>query len=106
MEDLLLQADDLTTNQIRDLINALRALLEEKEAEDVEVKIGDMVEFEIKKGVLASGVVTHVTPKRVTVNVHEAGGETSAPTRGITVTYSAPSEEESVPSVEEYEDRL
>jgi len=93
MEDLLLQADDLTTNQIRDLINALRSLLEEKEAEDVEVKIGDMVEFEIKKGVLASGVVTHVTPKRVTVNVHEAGGETSAPTRGITVTFSAPEQD-------------
>jgi transcription antitermination factor NusG len=93
MEDLLLQADELTPTQIRDLINALKSLLEDKEADEVEVKIGDMVEFEIKKGVLASGVVTHVTPKRVTVNVHEAGGETSAPTRGITVTYSAPEQD-------------
>jgi len=105
MEDLLLQADDLTTNQIRDLINALRALLEEKEAEDVEVKIGDQIEFEIKKGVLASGTVTHVTPKRVQVKVHEAAGDTTAPTRSVSVTYSAPEESE-VPSVEEYEDRL
>jgi transcription antitermination factor NusG len=93
MEDLLLQADELTPTQIRDLINALKSLLEDKEADEVEVKIGDMVEFEIKKGVLASGVVTHVTPKRVTVNVHEAGGETSAPTRGITITYSAPEQD-------------
>ena len=93
MEDLLLQADELTPNQIRDLINQLKSLLEDKEAEDLEVKIGDIVEFEIKKGVLASGVVTHVTPKRVTINVHEAGGETSAPTRGITVTYSAPEQD-------------
>jgi len=93
MEDLLLQADELTPTQIRDLINALKSLLEDKEADEVEVKIGDMVEFEIKKGVLASGVVTHVTPKRVTVNVHEAGGETSAPTRGITITHSAPEQD-------------
>ena len=49
--DLLLTAEDMTTNEIRDLINALKALLEEKETEDIEVKIGDQVEFEIKKGV-------------------------------------------------------
>lgn len=47
--DLLLTAEDMTTNEIRDLINALKALLEEKEVEDIEVKIGDQVEFEIKK---------------------------------------------------------
>ena len=105
MEDLLLQADELNTNEIRDLINALKALLEEKETEDVEVKIGDQVEFEIKKGVLASGTVTHVTPKRVQVKVHEAAGDTTAPTRALTVTFSAPEESE-VPSVEEYDDRL
>jgi len=93
MEDLLLQADDLNTNEIRDLINALKALLEEKEAEDVEVKIGDQVEFEIKKGVLASGTVTHVTPKRVQVKVHEAAGDTTAPTRSLNVTFSAPEQD-------------
>ncbi len=88
--DLLLTAEDMTTNEIRDLINALKALLEEKETEDIEVKIGDQVEFEIKKGVTASGTVIAVTPKRVTVKVHEADGETSAPMNAITVTFSAP----------------
>ncbi len=46
MEDLLLQADELTSKEIRDLINALRALLEEKETEDFDIKIGDQVEFQ------------------------------------------------------------
>lgn len=43
-----------------------------------------------KKGVTASGTVIAVTPKRVTVKVHEAEGETSAPMNAITVTFSAP----------------
>jgi len=93
MEELLLQADELTSKEIRDLINALRALLEEKESEDVDIKIGDEVEFEIKKGVLASGTVTHVTPKRVQVKVHEAAGDTTAPTNAINVTFSAPEQD-------------
>tara|TARA_R110000803_G_scaffold208296_1_gene276876 strand:- start:127 stop:450 length:324 start_codon:yes stop_codon:yes gene_type:complete len=93
--DLLLTAEDMTTNEIRDLINALKALLEEKETEDIEVNIGDMVEFEIKKGVTASGIVLAVTPKRVTVKVHQADGEASSPINGITVTTSAPMPKES-----------
>ena len=55
--------------------------------------IGDEVEFEIKKGVLASGTVTHVTPKRVQVKVHEAAGDTTAPTNAINVTFSAPEQD-------------
>ena len=54
-----------------------------------------MVEFEIKKGVTASGIVLAVTPKRVTVKVHQADGEASSPINGITVTTSAPMPKES-----------
>jgi len=88
--DLLLTAEDMTTNEIRELINALKSLLEEKETEDIEINIGDMVEFEIKKGVMASGMVLAVTPKRVTIKVSEAVGEASSPINGITITESAP----------------
>ncbi len=88
--DLLLTAEDMTTNEIRDLINALKALLEEKEVEDIDVTFVDQFEFAIKQRVTASGTVIAVTPKRVTVKVHEAEGETSAPMNAITVTFSAP----------------
>jgi hypothetical protein len=91
--DLLLTAEDMTTNEIRELITALKALLEEKETEAIEVNIGDTVEFEIKKGVTASGIVLAVTPKRVTVKVHQADGEASSPINGITITASAPNTE-------------
>ena len=91
--DLLLEAEDMTTTEIRDLIAALKALREEKEVEDVEVKIGDMVEFDMKKGVTASGVVLAVKGKRVNVKLHEIDGETTAAIKDLTVTFSAPEAE-------------
>jgi len=90
--DLLLEAEDMTTTEIRDLINALKALLDEKETEDVEVKIGDRVEFVVKKGVTVSGTVLSVQKKRVNVKLHEVDGDCSTAIKGITVTYSAPEE--------------
>ncbi len=76
---------------LADLINQL--LKDKKEEENSEVKIGDMVSFEPKKGIVVEGVVTELTKTRAKVNVHSGSGECSTPLNDVTVTYSAPVED-------------
>ena len=77
---------------LADLINEL--LKEKKNEMQTEVKVGDMVAFEPKKGVVVEGVVTSLTNTRAKVNVHSGTGECSTPLNTLTITYSAPVEVE------------
>ena len=76
---------------LADLINEL--LKEKKNEMQTEVKVGDMVSFEPKKGIVVEGVVTELTNTRAKVNIHSGSGECSTPLNAVTVTYSAPVEE-------------
>ena len=76
---------------LADLINQL--LKDKKDEENSDVKVGDMVSFEPKKGVVVEGVVTELTKTRAKVNVHSGSGECSTPLNDVTVTYSAPVED-------------
>ena len=76
---------------LADLINQL--LKDKKDEENSDVKVGDMVSFEPKKGVVVEGVVTELTKTRAKVNVHSGSGECSTPLNSVTVTYSAPVED-------------
>jgi|TARA_B100000902_G_C27320743_1_gene924271 hypothetical protein len=76
---------------LADLINQL--LKDKKEEENSEVKIGDMVSFEPKKGIVVEGVVTELTKTRAKVNVHSGSGECSTPLNDVIVTFSAPVED-------------
>ena len=76
---------------LADLINQL--LKDKKEEENSEVKIGDMVSFEPKKGIVVEGVVTELTKTRAKVNVHSCIGECSTPLNDVIVTFSAPVED-------------
>ncbi len=76
---------------LADLINEL--LKEKKNEMQTEVKVGDMVSFEPKKGIVVEGVVTSLTNTRAKVNVHSGTGECSTPLNTLTITYSAPVEE-------------
>ncbi len=90
---------------LADLINQL--LKDKKDEENSDVKVGDMVSFEPKKGVVVEGVVTELTKTRAKVNVHSGSGECSTPLNSVTVTYSAPVEDIDIEAqTEAHEDSL
>jgi len=89
---------------LADLINQL--LKDKKEEENSEVKVGDMVSFEPKKGIVVEGVVTELTKTRAKVNIHSGTGECSTPLNSVTVTYSAPVEEIDIEAEAETHDSL
>jgi len=89
---------------LADLINQL--LKDKKEEENSEVKVGDMVSFEPKKGIVVEGVVTELTKTRAKVNIHAGTGECSTPLNSVTVTYSAPVEEIDIEAEAETQDPL
>lgn len=76
---------------LADLINEL--LKEKKNEMQTEVKVGDMVSFEPKKGIVVEGVVTELTNTRAKVTIHSGTGDCSTPINSVTVTYSAPVED-------------
>ena len=90
---------------LADLINQL--LKDKKDEENSDVKVGDMVSFEPKKGVVVEGVGTELTKTRAKVNVHSGSGECSTPLNSVTVTYSAPVEDIDIEAqTEAHEDSL
>ena len=94
IEDVVNAITEMPVDELQVLADLLNQLLKDKRAEEnEEVKIGDMVSFEPKKGVVVEGVVTELTKTRAKVNVHSGSGECSTPLNDVTVTYSAPVED-------------
>ncbi len=89
---------------LADLINQL--LKDKKEEENSEVKVGDMVSFEPKKGIVVEGVVTELTKTRAKVTIHSGTGDCSTPLNSVTVTYSAPVEDIDIEAETEAHDSL
>ena len=82
----------LETTELTKLAEAIKALIEERK-EYPEIKIGDLVETEIRKGVLARGTVIEATKKRCKVKANEIEGEFTVSTESVEVVFSAPEEE-------------
>ena len=79
---------EMEVEELQTLSDLIKELIESKEIEDINVNIGDMVEFEPKKGITVEGVVTDLTPKRVKITIHSGTGTCSAPVRAVRVTYT------------------
>jgi len=94
---------EMEVEELQTLSDLIKELIESKEIEDIDVNIGDMVEFEPKKGITVEGVVTDLTPKRVKMTIHSGTGTCSAPLRAVRVTYTpqeAQDTEESLDALE------
>ena len=107
IEDVVSAITEMPVDELQVLLDLLEQLLKEKRAEENdEVKIGDMVSFEPKKGIVVEGVITELTKTRAKVNVHSGSGECSTPLNSVTVTYSAPVEEIDIEAEAETHDPL
>ena len=84
--------EDLETNELTKLAEAIKALIEDRK-EYPEIKIGDLVKTEIRKGVIARGTVIEATKKRCTIKAGEIEGEFKVSTESVEVVFSAPEEE-------------
>ena len=94
IQDIAEAIVEMPAEELQVLSDLINQLLKDKRAEESEeVKVGDMVSFEPKKGIVVEGVVTELTKTRAKVNIHSGSGECSTPLNAVTVTYSAPVEE-------------
>jgi|TARA_R110000851_G_scaffold2296_14_gene9002 hypothetical protein len=94
VEDIAEAIIVMPVEELQILADLINELLKDKltELQD-DVKVGDMVSFEAKKGIVVEGVVTELTNTRAKVSIHSGSGDCSAPLKSLTVTYSAPVEE-------------
>ena len=90
IQDIAESIVEMPAEELQVLADLINQLLKDKRAEESEeVKVGDMVSFEPKKGVVVEGVVTELTKTRAKVNIHSGSGECSTPLNAVTVTYYA-----------------
>ena len=92
IESIIDEIEALETTELTKLAEAIKALIEDRK-EYPEIKIGDLVETEIRKGVLARGTVIEATKKRCKVKAGEVEGEFTVSTESVEVVFSAPEEE-------------
>lgn len=94
VEDIAEAIVEMPVEELQVLADLINELLKEKKNEmQTEVKIGDMVSFEPKKGIVVEGIITELTKTRAKVTIHSGSGDCSTPINSVTVTYSAPVEE-------------
>tara|TARA_A200000159_G_scaffold160592_1_gene180984 strand:+ start:434 stop:793 length:360 start_codon:yes stop_codon:yes gene_type:complete len=107
IQDIAEAIVEMPAEELQVLADLINQLLKDKRAEESdEVKVGDMVSFEPKKGIVVEGVITELTKTRAKVNVHSGSGECSTPLNSVTVTYSAPVEEIDIEAETETHDPL
>lgn len=107
IQDIAEAIVEMPAEELQVLADLINQLLKDKRAEESdEVKVGDMVSFEPKKGIVVEGVITELTKTRAKVNVHSGSGECSTPLNSVTVTYSAPVEEIDIVAEAETHDPL
>jgi len=92
IESIIDEIETLETSDLTKLAEAIKALIEDRK-EYPEVKVGDLVETEIRKGVIARGTVIEATKKRCKVKAGEIEGEFTVSTESVEVVFSAPEEE-------------
>jgi len=92
IESIIDEIETLETSDLTKLAEAIKALIEDRK-EYPEVKVGDLVETEIRKGVIARGTVIEATKKRCTIKANEIEGEFKVSTESVEVVFSAPEEE-------------
>lgn len=91
-ESIIDEIETLEVPELTKLAEAIKALIEDRK-EYPEIKVGDLVETEIRKGVIARGTVIEATKKRCKVKAGEIEGEFSISTESVEVVFSAPEEE-------------
>jgi len=92
IESIIDEIESLETAELNKLAEAIKALIEDRK-EYPEIKVGDLVETEIRKGVIARGTVIEATKKRCTIKANEIEGEFKVSTESVDVVFSAPEEE-------------
>jgi len=92
IESIIDEIETLETSDLTKLAEAIKALIEDRK-EYPEVKVGDLVETEIRKGVIARGTVIEATKKRCTIKAGEIEGEFKVSTESVEVVFSAAEEE-------------
>ena len=92
IESIIYEIESLETAELNKLAEAIKALIEDRK-EYPEIKVGDLVETEIRKGVIARGTVIEATKKRCTIKAGEIEGEFKVSTESVDVVFSAPEEE-------------
>jgi hypothetical protein len=89
LDTIIDEIEALEVSELGKLAEAIKALIEDRK-EYPEIKIGDLVETEVRKGVLVRGTVIETTKKRCTVKAGEVEGEFKVSTESIEVVFSAP----------------
>tara|TARA_R110000751_G_scaffold153881_2_gene258948 strand:+ start:1221 stop:1523 length:303 start_codon:yes stop_codon:yes gene_type:complete len=84
MADIYETIDDMTSEQLTELLTAIKERLEELGETRTEVSIGDVVQFDVRKATL-TGVVEKTTDKRATVKLSTVEGQYTIDTRQIEV---------------------
>ena len=92
LDSIIDDIEALETSELAKLAEAIKALIEDRK-EYPEIKVGDLVETEIRKGVLARGTVIEATKKRCKGKAAEVEGEFTVSTESVEVVFSAPEEE-------------
>jgi DNA replicative helicase MCM subunit Mcm2 (Cdc46/Mcm family) len=92
LESLIDEIEALEVPDLTKLAEAIKALIEDRK-EYPEVKVGDLVETEIRKGVTARGTVIEATKKRCKVKAGEIEGEFTVSTESVEVVFSAPEQD-------------
>lgn len=92
MADIYETIDDMTSEQLNELLAAIKERLDELGDVRPEVTIGDVVQFDVRKATL-TGVVEKTTDKRATVKLSTVEGEYTIDTRQIEILNSVALEE-------------
>ena len=92
MADSYETIDDMTSEQLNELLAAIKERLDELGDVRPEVTIGDVVQFDVRKATL-TGVVEKTTDKRATVKLSTVEGEYTIDTRQIEILNSVALEE-------------
>jgi len=92
MADIYETIDDMTSEQLNELLAAIKERLDELGDVRPEVTIGDVVQFDVRKATL-TGVVEKTTGKRATVKLSTLEGQYTIDTRQIEILNSVALEE-------------
>lgn len=84
MADIYETIDDMTSEQLNELLAAIQERLDELGDVRPEVAVGDVVQFDVRKATL-TGVVEKTTDKRATVKLSTIEGQYTIDTRQVEV---------------------
>ena len=65
---------DKTTEELREIVEMIQQILEERDEVIPEVAVGDTIEFDVRKGCTLRGTITSMTEKRAKVSCSSVDG--------------------------------